>query len=55
MAFRGKGARQWKKVCFHDWQGQLPVCCADGVAKVHLVGAYNHLGGTLQYWPKVDP
>ena len=39
MAFRGKGVRQWKKVCFHDWQGQLPVCCADGVAKVHLVGA----------------
>ena len=49
LELRGKGAKQWRKTCFHDWNGLMPVCCSDGMAWVHIVGAYNHLGGTIQH------
>ena len=49
FTLKGKGSRHWRKICFDDWQGRLPVCCSDCVEWLHVVGTYQHLGGTLQH------
>lgn len=49
LVLKGKGSRHWRKICFDDWQGLLPVCCSDCVEWIHVVGTYQHLGGTLQH------
>ena len=49
LSLRGKGSRHWRKVCFHEWNGRMPVICAQGVEQLHIVGTYQHLGGLLHH------
>ena len=49
LSLRGPGSRYWRKVCYHDWDGKMPIVCADGTNFVHVTGSYQHLGGVFHH------